>query len=245
MSDQDKPKYETNKAPLPQYGPAQKQETDPSLQKPQRKWQHWFEGLEQPSKIQLAGVFVAAIYSGLTFALLWTTKEGIHSGQRAYVVADTFSIDGPLAAGKPISVSVIFKNTGLTPAIGATAKVSLVVDTIEIDGDLVANPIYLSITDIGAGGTRTGMGRNINVVTRRSITGAVGPVPLMTAEAVSTLTAEQVQQIADGRLRFYVYADVYYRDVFDHWWNRDNLTAACAWLSGTEFNGCAAHNRIQ
>jgi hypothetical protein len=86
------------------------------------------------TRIQIAGVLIAAAYAGLTLKLLFATqdqvgllREQIHTGQRAYVFIEKILLDEPPMLGHDIRFQIEFKNYGGTPARELATRVRIAI----------------------------------------------------------------------------------------------------------------------
>jgi hypothetical protein len=111
-------------------------------------------------KIQALLLIAMIFYCTITYELWVTTREGVHSGQRAYLIVEKIKLDQPLTAGKEIHVRFDIRNTGQTPA--RSVRVSSMIDIVMGDpppANTLPQPTQSS--DIGA--SESGHFHNVRV----------------------------------------------------------------------------------
>ena len=144
--------------------------------------------------------FVAlAIYCGLTAMLWWTSREGIHSGQRAYLIVKKVKLAVPLEVGKPIQATYEIQNTGQTPAQNVT--VTSILDLYSGTPPPAEHLGPPGTVDIGAGQVQPMAIARINPLTAEE------------ARDVSEKQGDLFSAITKNR-RLFIYGLISYTDVF-------------------------------
>lgn len=120
-------------------------------------------------------------------------KEHAHTDMRAWVLVSGASIEAPIEANKPITVSVIVQNFGKTPAFD----------------------VYIEVWSAGTNETDPKKFKRPKLGSIPSAFSAAPGVPL-TATADPPLVIDEgwVERLKRGESRLYAYGKVTYKDVF-------------------------------
>ena len=184
------------------------------------------------------GILLAAIaYGAVSAALWWTTYEGIHSGQRAYLTVSGFRLEQDPAVGQILKFAYNIKNTGQTPAQGVSMQERAQIKKgLQFEFKLPPS----DLGDLGAGETHHMTG---------GITPALGEleVDAITRDGFSLDKAGHATFNVNVP-RFVIFGVIKYRDVFNH----SGKTEFCAvylppqvHVKGEpEFIGCADRRNV-
>ena len=155
-------------------------------------------------KIQIALLAVGIIYGAITSALWVTTREGIHSGQRAYLTVEKLKLEEPPTIGKSIHVRFDVHNTGQTPA--RNVSVSSLADIYAGDpppASMLPQPTQTS--DIGAGQSGHQNSVRVNPLQPDQVTAITKEIFTMNGNAFT-------MEVRGTRL--FLYGLIRYTDVF-------------------------------
>lgn len=105
---------------------------------------HFLQGWNWDRFIQLGILVAVVVYAYLTYGLWNTTEEGVHTGQRAYLLIENVRLRGKLdnctdrpkygemnvtlAPGTPMWLQWDVKNAGLTPALNIRQRFKFYID---------------------------------------------------------------------------------------------------------------------
>jgi hypothetical protein len=163
-------------------------------------WQQWTVN----DWIQ-GGILVAAVFYGFVSAGLWyTTREGIHSGQRAYLIVENVRLAFLPEAGKGLTVHFDVKNTGQTPALNMSSFP--VVGVYAGDPPPADRTLERGTIDLGAGQSNLGTAFRL--------------IPVLSPQDVAEVTRDPF--FVDGNTitmalrdrRICIYGVIRYTDVF-------------------------------
>ena len=173
-------------------------------------------GLWSREHLLQAGLLASGIvYSVVTLLMWWAardslalTRDQVLLGERAYLIPQQVKLVEPLAAGRPVTVSYAFKNSGSTPAthVGTAAGVWLLPREAPLPAPIAAATGQASTTFIGAGETKLAAPRFLEDDRERG------------------LRERELEAIRAGELKLYAVVALDYLDVFKH----PGRTVACA-----------------
>ena len=170
-----------------------------------------------PHWVQFSIFVAAVVYGGLTYRLWDTTREGIYSGQRAYVVVTGVSLSSPLQPNQPVTIRVVITNTGMTPALNVRTRTTPGITGVrpEHTPDATAKPLI--DVDLGAG----------QIVT----TSTTMSVPL---------TQARFDALVAAQLRLFLVISITYEDVFPD--SEPNMTETCVVydIKTRDFESCGS-----
>jgi hypothetical protein len=123
-----------------------KKDPEPQKEKAKADLGKW----TRDQKIQAWLLAAGVTYCTITAALWMTTREGVHSGQRAYLIIEKLKLEEPPAAGKSVHVMYDVRNTGQTPA--RNIRVAAMADIVNGDPPPATTlPQPTQTNDLGAG----------------------------------------------------------------------------------------------
>jgi hypothetical protein len=152
------------------------------------------------------------------------SKEIHQLSERAWIVLKSAALKHPIKVGEAPEISIIFTNTGRTPASNANFKTWVHIADSHTPADKLHRP------DLPG----------------RPSQGVIPPGMLFSQNIAPriTLTDQTMQRLTREEQQFYLYGLVEYHDIFDHSW----MTAFCLTLNigtGTLFDICPDGNYLR
>jgi hypothetical protein len=194
---------------------ATKKDLEELSQNPKQGWKRWLSA-------NWAGVFVAFLALLISIYSLRENDKSFQLDHRAWIGPVGGGVVGGLKEGTPATFTILVKNFGKTPALKYTNRVGLQTDSAEIPFKPRYRPELIKHMEPSESVIQPNGEMQLTV-------GSKGPISKQTIDG-----------IRDETIRYYVFGELLYRDVF----KRPHYTRFCAFVlpNLTGINSCNTYN---